>query len=110
MTEALQEEIEEALGICCGNTDATRDHIRTTLRLLKARSDANQTKEPNGWENGTEALKTHLGDLYEPMAAVYLHYLDRLDLIEHGSGIAGSWLTKRGVEVLEALETISDHD
>ena len=104
-----KEEIEGALGICCGNTDAMRDHLHKTLRLLAARSDANSgpSKTEDGWNKGTKALEAHLGDLYGPMGAVYLHYLDRLDLIEHGCGIAGSWPTKRGRELLEALNKVA---
>lgn len=100
-----EDEIENALGVCCGNTDAMQDHIHKTLQLLADRSDASSgsAKVKGGWEKGTEALKEHLGDLYEPMGTVYLHFLDRLDLIEHGCGIAGSWPTKKGREVLVAL-------
>ena len=99
------DELEDALGICCGNTDDMRNHIHKTLQLLHARREANYgpDRDSGGWEKGTEALVAHLGDLYSPMATVYLHFLDRLDLIEHGSGITGSWLSTAGDQILEAL-------
>lgn len=99
-------DLEEALGICCGDTTAIRDHIHTTLRLLHLRREINSQDrgKGDGWARATEQIAEHLGgNLYGPMEAVYLHYLDRLDLIEHGSGIAGSWLTDLGEQVLEEL-------
>lgn len=104
------DELEAALGICCGNTTDMQDHIHKTLQLLANRSDANTPSRADGWDSradgwdkGTEALKVHLVDLYSPMGTVYLHFLDRLGLIEHGCGIAGSWLSSEGREVLEEL-------
>lgn len=31
------------------------------------------------------------------------HWLDSFELIEHGSGIAGSWLTEKGKEVYQSI-------
>lgn len=93
-------ELEEALGMCCGNVRDTIDHIHMTLAILNDRHQAD-TKQ---WEHHTERLKVHLGgELYSPMVTVYLHFLDKLGLIEHGSGITGSWLDSDGEKILEEL-------
>lgn len=98
-------ELEEAMGVCCGNATGMMNHIHRTLQILKNRHDANTGKASDkAWEEHTKALAEHLGgETYSPMATVYLHFLDQLDLIEHGSGIAGSWLTDQGEQVLEEL-------
>lgn len=103
------EDIETMLGICCGDTDVVQQHLHTTLRLLNTRLTDHSDGIPNGWDNATDRLEAHLGDLYAPMASVYLHYLDRLDLIEHGCGIAGSWLTSKGVTLLKKLDALEQH-
>ena len=81
------------------------NHIHRTLQIMKSRHDTNIGKgSDREWDKHNRALAEHLGgDSYSPMATVYLHFLDRLDLIEHGSGIAGSWLTHEGERVLEEL-------
>ena len=33
------------------------------------------------------------------------HYLDSLDLTEHGSTVTGSWLTEKGEDILFGLQT-----
>lgn len=98
-------ELEEAMGVCCGNSTGMMDHIHRTLQIMQTRRDSNTGKgSDKAWLEHTKTLADHLGgDTYSPMATVYLHFLDRLDLIEHGSGIAGSWLTAQGERVLEEL-------
>ncbi|MGD9726495.1 MAG: hypothetical protein AB7L09_02860 [Nitrospira sp.] len=97
--------IEDAIGACCGNTNDMVEHIYKTLQIMAKRSNDNRTlNDKDLWAHNTMELTNHLGgDLYAPMATVYLHYLDRLNLTEHGSGIAGSWLTPDGYKLLEAL-------
>ena len=116
MSGARKSAVEDKLGICCGATDRMRGHIHKTLAILRYRSDTNDTSAASGgsakerqdsWNDASVILRDHLGgDTYSPMATVYLHYLDRLDLIEHGSGIAGSWLTSEGREVLDELDRL----
>jgi hypothetical protein len=38
------------------------------------------------------------------MQQLMLYTLDHFDLIEHGGGIGGAWLSKKGQAVLEALQ------
>lgn len=96
-------ELEEALGICCGETTDMQKHMHETLRILSLRYGI------GGWDESIKLLHAHIGNPYSPMGSVYLHFLDKLDLIEHGSGIAGSWLTTHGAEVLKELDKRNTH-
>lgn len=100
-------EINDALGICCGETDIIRKHIHKTLKILAMR-----TGNEESWSRSVALLTAHFhrdqSVESHAMFYVYLHFLDKMDLIEHGCGIAGSWLTKHGEEMLAALDCIEE--
>ena len=99
------ESLEDALGVCCGQTTNTIDHLHKSMQLIARRSAADTTALSA--EVG-KSLAEHLGgDLYAPMASIYLHYLERLDLAEHGAGIAGCWLTQKGKVILAELDKLN---
>jgi len=39
-----------------------------------------------------------------PSKEVIAHWMSSLDMIEHGTGIGGGWLTPKGNEILEEIE------
>lgn len=41
----------------------------------------------------------------DPAREIVGHWIDSLGLIEHGSGISGSWLTDEGKELLDAINS-----
>ena len=41
----------------------------------------------------------------DPANEVIAHWLDSKGLIEHGGSVGGSWLTKKGQELLELINT-----
>ena len=49
-----------------------------------------------------EALKAKLPD--DGLEYFVLYILDHLDVIEHGGGVGGAWLSEYGKSVLEALD------
>ena len=88
--------LEDELGICCGNTTEMREHLHKTLTIFALRG-AEQ------WDRSVSLMDQHLGK-DSAMRTVYLHFLDKLDLIEHGTGISGSWLTNHGEKMLARLD------
>ena len=105
----LETELEDTLKICCGPTSDVLLHMLKTLQILKRRWDAiggqGKTKDDAVYEKTYTEMDEHLGLIARPeVGYVYLYLLNSLDLIEHGTGIRGSWPTKAGLDILVKLE------
>lgn len=87
------------LGLCgCGLPEDSFDLIRDLLALAP-------------YYQGPEVrqqVATLCGN--EPARHMILSMLTRADLLEHGGGLDGSWLTDKGTWCLKALRTIDDWD
>ena len=101
--EEIQEIIYNDLGFCgCGNPEVVLQFVHQALRLIKQRKES-------GWnDDSNTAIETHFrsekDELFYWMA---WYFLDRSKLIEHGTGVGGSWLTEKGEDFLQYLDTHS---
>lgn len=87
------------LGLCgCGDPEESFDLVRNLLALAPYYQGP-EVREEVASLCGNEAAKH-----------IVLSTLDRADLIEHGGGIDGSWLTDKGEWYLKALNSITDWD
>lgn len=108
----LKTQLHDDLNVCCGQTDDVLLHMLQVLRVFRARSDTfdkpSSDKEAKEAYDKTYAELDALLGLSDPsrvaVAHVYLYHLDSADMIEHGSGIRGSWITERGRRTLASLE------
>lgn len=87
------------LGLCgCGNPEESFDLVRKLLALAPYHQGP-EVREEVAVLCGNPAAKH-----------IILSTLDHADLIEHGGGIDGSWLTDKGEWYLKALNSITDWD
>lgn len=94
----LPKEIETIHWMCCGCGE--RDKMWTAIHNYLE----NFSLIGDDWTKRTIELVT--GEQY-----FLAYYLDDIGLLDHGSGIGGSWITEQGGQVLEFLRTISpDYD
>jgi hypothetical protein len=88
--------IWEDLPLCgCGNPEAGVALVRDLLKLAPLYEHRDEV----------DALLPTEGIYYLVLGA-----LTEADLLEHGSGIGGSWLTPKGTWFLQALEALDDFD
>jgi len=81
------------LGGCgCGSHDEILARVRTVFHLF-----GTDYRERGGW--------SIYDDLTDELIA---HWLDHAGLIEHGSGIGGSWLTDKGHQVYNSLKALGE--
>ena len=73
----------------CGNPEAAAETLRVLLTLCPLYDHQAELK----------ALLPNDG-----VRLLLLYTIDHFDLIEHGTGIGGSWLTEKGKDLLAALE------
>jgi hypothetical protein len=86
----------DELHLCgCGSPEAAACLVRDILRLCPLYDN----------RKGIEELLPNDGVQY-----LILGWLTDTDLLEHGGGIGGSWLTDKGKTVLASLEEISKAD
>lgn len=89
------------LKLCgCGTPEAAFNFCRDALSLFDRRGchDKPPTKD---WINAEDALRDLIAKRPEDAAHVLAHLLTNLDLLEHGGGVGGSWLTKDGERVVD---------
>lgn len=108
MTERELKRFEEVdLGFCgCGDPVGALELLRDVLQVIDNRHSWSKsliTEEV--YKMGKQlddvlAYKTH-----STLALSYLYFIDDAGLLEHGSSIYHSWLSKKGEEVLVALRT-----
>lgn len=101
----LEAELLGELRVCCGATDDALMLIHQVLTTLQRRSEALDKKDDTAY-NQTYAELDELLFYKERVGLFYCfyHFLDTLDLIEHGCGIRGAWLTRKGREMLTKLD------
>ena len=91
MTRESFIEITSDLGICgCGSPEEAYEAIHKLLLTLQAKN----------WD---EWLKSIDNDIY---ALIVVYVLDGNGYLEHGTSIRHPWLTIKGEQLLEALDTL----
>lgn len=83
----------------CGDPQGDLIFLRDILKLYRDRAANGCDK----WAEVTELIKVFLPWDCR-LADAYLKVLTSHDLLEHGSGVHGSWLTEKGQEILTLLE------
>lgn len=78
------------LGFCCGDMDAAYALVLQYLEL-------------SAKERSFYSLLEKTADEGRGVFFALLYWLDKADLLEHGGGITGSWLTPKGEQLLEAM-------
>lgn len=87
-----------ALGLCgCGTPEDVHALLLDCLR---------QFKGGPGVGGGVDGIERLVAERSAVAAEFIAHFLDRAELLEHGTSVFGSWLTERGKQ---ALEIGSDH-
>jgi hypothetical protein len=92
MTEYLRTFGEFCTFCACGDNDHCEEFYRRAARLLRKFD-----RDANGFNDAYI-----IADFADRMVA---ELLTKDDLIEHGGGIGGSWLTKQGKEFLALLKS-----
>lgn len=105
------------LNFCgCGSPSDTLYVVRNVLNLI---ADKNKYDYDNYWNEfkSTLNLKDELilgsgSNFYinEDVFQIVLNILNNSGVLEHGSSIGGSWLSKYGEELLSHLNSLSDED
>lgn len=94
----------EVIDMCgCGNPESTYESIR---RLLNIRNDwrVNKIKYEEVIERYEKELHVNRDDdIQWGLLQFMLYQLDSCGILEHGSSIGGSWLTKEGEMYLTVL-------
>lgn len=87
----LHKLIFQDLGLCgCGYPDEAYALVRDLLALAPYYEDGR-------WQRAAELIGS------QGAQQIVLSMLDRAELLEHGSSVAGSWLTERGAHYLELM-------
>ncbi|MFR2887914.1 MAG: hypothetical protein ACLTDM_06960 [Clostridium butyricum] len=123
-TKLIQDVYYDELNFCgCGSPSDTLYVIKNVLKTHKNRHDRFDYADYSEKVNEYYDLYKHefqkalnLNDEYcendfytnEGVYQIVLNVLNNANLMEHGSSIGGSWLTKKGEEFLEALELMED--
>ena len=91
----------EIIGICgCGCPEECERDVRNLLRVY-SESPMNPRR--------VELLNEHFGveSVYDSSLLQFMVYvLNHVDLLDHGTGIGGSWITKLGKMCLYVLEQL----
>lgn len=100
MTREKALKIWESLACGCGQPERVLEWLHGALQLIAARSAASFDRASNA------ALAAHWPTEETPAYWIAWYWLDNAtpQLIEHGHGVAGSWLTPDGVDFLAFLD------
>lgn len=99
--EQVQEIIYNDLGFCgCGQPEVVLEFVHKALQLINQRAEADFDAASHTKIN--EHFRFKNDNLFYWMA---WYFLDRSDLIEHGIGVAASWLTEKGKAFLQYLDS-----
>lgn len=118
-TKLIQDVYYDELNFCgCGSPSDTLYVIKNVLRVHKNKLDRCNKKVDEYYDLYKHEFQKALNlndeycenDFYinEGVYQIVLNVLNNANLMEHGSSIGGSWLTKKGEEFLEALELMED--
>lgn len=122
--ELLHDFYFERLKFCgCGRPDFTLEFIKKFLNVIQERTDEYDKPDYNHrkvWDKYHEKLKevfefknhedNELSEVQDGIVQFVMYHLDNIGILEHGSGISGAWLTKYGIQILEALNYFDDLD
>ena len=92
------------LGFCgCGMPEEALKWLRDCLADIQHRTEVEWKQNPPIYQGRIHARMEPL-----PRGVEYLlwYWMDKLQLIEHGGGVGGSWLTERGEHLLARLQSI----
>ncbi|MGL5711817.1 MAG: hypothetical protein ACRCX2_02255 [Paraclostridium sp.] len=94
----------------CGRSDEISFMIRDVLRAIEnKRLNWDTMKFEDYYEIFNKELIETIGfDSNHIVFEFILHVLNSAGLLEHGSGVGGSWLTGYGEDVLCAFEIVKD--
>jgi len=88
----------DEIDICgCGNPEDSVELVRKILNLAPLHTDRH-------WEKAQELIGSS-GAFH-----IILSVLTNADLMEHGGGIGGSWLTGKGEAARDALNLLAESD
>jgi hypothetical protein len=96
------------LGFCgCGMPEEALKWLRGCLADIEHRTEVEWKQSPPVYQGRIYARMEPL-----PRGVEYLlwYWMDKLELIEHGGSVGGSWLTERGKHLLRRLEKIDLDD
>lgn len=102
--------IHDLIGICgCGKPDWMRFLIRDVLKLYEWEHDTDNIvrRSEEFREERKRKYEKVFGvkNIYDsPMALFVVYILNDKELLEHGTGIGGSWITELGRMCLTVLE------
>ena len=108
---ALEEELCHELEVCCGATTEVLDLTRKVLTIMRLRSDlldegcSATSPAVDLTYTQQDQLLGYDDDGYRGLGYAFLNNLHTMNLTEHGSAVRCSWPTKRGLALLERLET-----
>ncbi len=84
------------LGMCgCGWPETTYNFLREVIKQFDRRD---KSKE---WVNAESKVVEMVKANPEIAAHALIHFISDKEVIEHGSGVGGSWLTKSGEEIVD---------
>lgn len=98
----------EIIDMCgCGSPEDTYEMIRRLLHIRNNWFNGGNTTEL--WKQKNEQYNTqlhidHKDNMNYGMLQFVMYMLDSCGILEHGSSIGGSWLTKLGKMYLEVLD------
>lgn len=96
------------LHLCgCGCPEDAYNFCRDALACFDRRG-CHDNPPTRAWINAEDALKVLVQDRPDDAAHVLAHLLSHLDLLEHGSSVGGSWLTKDGERIIDMGPTTEE--
>lgn len=101
----------EVMDFCgCGRPDEVSFMVRDILKAIDNKfNNFNKMSDKEVFDMFDKELKDILGfDSKNIVFEFILHVLNSADLLEHGSGVGGSWLTNYGEEILCAFDIVGD--
>lgn len=110
--EFIQDFYYEKLNFCgCGSPWDVLYTIKKTLNIISKKKEFDYEDYWNKLRNSLNMMvdKNNFS-VNEGVFQIILNILNNSDVLEHGGGIGGSWLTDYGRELLEHLNSLSDED
>ena len=98
------------LHLCgCGSPEDAYNFCRGALACFDRRGYPDNTPTKD-WVNAETSLAQLIVRQPNITAHVFAHLFTHLDLLEHGSSVSGSWLTKDGERIIDMEEITNELD
>lgn len=92
-------ELSNMLGFCgCGSPDEAMLYVGSILKAIEARTVSD-------WKVNAVGEAVNLSEDHPAFWVIWYH-LDSRGLLQHGTGIRGSWLTDKGKEALRLCRIV----